>query len=78
MDLGPKRKNALISIIIATYNAGLQLQECLASIAQQSYDSIEIFIIDGGSADNTSEIAKKFSGRSIKWLSEKDRVIYDA
>lgn len=78
MDLGPKRKNALISIIIATYNAGSQLQECLASIDQQSYDSIEIFIIDGGSTDNTSEIAREFSGRSITWLSEKDRGIYDA
>ena len=38
----------------------------------------EIFIIDGGSRDNTSEIVKKFSGRSITWLSEKDRGIYDA
>jgi glycosyltransferase involved in cell wall biosynthesis len=78
MDLGPKRENALISIIIATYNAGAQLQECLASIAQQIYDNIEILIIDGGSTDNTSEIVKKFSGRSITWVSEKDQGIYDA
>jgi glycosyltransferase involved in cell wall biosynthesis len=79
MDLGPKRKNTLISIVIATYNAGSQLQECLASIDQQAYDNIEILIIDGGSTDNTIEIVKKFSGRkSITWLTEKDQGIYDA
>jgi glycosyltransferase involved in cell wall biosynthesis len=78
MNLGPKRENTLISIIIATYNAGAQLQECLASIDEQAYDNIEILIIDGGSTDNTLEIVKNFNGRSITCVSERDKGIYDA
>src|ERR1700743_728705 len=78
MNLGPKRDHPLVSIIIATYNAGAQLQECLASIDQQTYDNIEVVIIDGGSTDSTSEIVKSFKGRSITWVSEKDNGIYDA
>lgn len=78
MDLGPKRENALISIIIATYNAHAQLQECLDSIDQQAYDNIEILVIDGGSTDGTLDTVKNYSGRSLSWVSEKDQGIYDA
>ncbi len=71
-------ENALISIIIATYNAGSKLRGCLASIDQQEYGNIEILIIDGESTDNSLELVKKSNGRSITCISEKDRGIYDA
>jgi glycosyltransferase involved in cell wall biosynthesis len=78
MTLQPKKTNALISIIIATYNAGLQLKECLASIQQQAYNNIEVVIIDGGSVDNTLDITRGFTGRNINWISAPDQGIYDA
>ena len=54
-----------ISIIIPTYNNEKILDKCLCSILQQDYpkELIEILIIDGGSKDNTIEIAKKYTDK---------------
>jgi glycosyltransferase involved in cell wall biosynthesis len=51
-----------VSIIVPTYNSMRVLQQCLESIRYQEYpkEKIEVIIADGGSSDNTLEIAKKF------------------
>ncbi len=56
-----------ISVILATLNSGKILERCLASIRSQDYDQekIEIVIADGGSIDNTLEIAEKYQARVI-------------
>jgi glycosyltransferase involved in cell wall biosynthesis len=54
-----------ISIVIPTFNSEKFLDKCLSSIFRQDYpkELIEILIIDGGSKDNTIEIAKKYTDR---------------
>lgn len=47
----------LISIVIPTLNAELFLEECLGSVMTQGVQDIEVMIVDGGSEDNTLEIA---------------------
>ena len=56
-----------ISVIIATLNSGRILDNCLASVRNQDYDQsmIEIIIADGGSTDNTLEIAQKYQAKVI-------------
>lgn len=56
-----------ISVIIATFNSGHVLEDCLASIRNQNYNqkNIEIVIADGGSTDNTLEIAEKYQAKVI-------------
>lgn len=51
-----------ISFIIPTLNAGALLENCLASIARQTYprEKIEVILADAHSRDRTREIARKF------------------
>ncbi len=57
-----------VSILIPTLNAANVLEGCLQSIAFQNYpaDLIEIVVADGGSTDNTLEIAKKYGAKIIE------------
>ncbi|MDD5650708.1 MAG: glycosyltransferase family 2 protein [Candidatus Nanoarchaeia archaeon] len=67
-----------ISVILPTYNNGKVLYNCLDSIFKQNYKKFEVIIIDGGSSDNTLEIAKKFKTKILKnpyRIEEKGRVI---
>lgn len=53
----------LISLIIACYNAKQTLGKCLNSVIQQSYNNLEIIIIDDGSTDETSKIYEDFQSK---------------
>lgn len=54
-----KMSNPSISIIIPAYNVGQWIDECLDSIAGQSWPDIECIIVDDNSTDNTWDIARK-------------------
>lgn len=51
----------LISIIIAAHNGEAYLAEALQSVLNQTYEPIEILVIDNGSNDRTGQIARSFS-----------------
>ena len=52
----------LVSIVIATFNSSRILRKPLEAIMKQSYpkESMEILIVDGGSTDDTKEIAAEY------------------
>lgn len=68
----------MISIIIATFNAEAHLKDCLDSISRNILSSYELIIVDGGSTDQTLEIAEKASTSPPLIISEPDQGIYDA
>ena len=79
MDQAQESKDGfLISIIIATFNAGENLSACLDSIANQSVKGIEIVVVDGGSTDQTISILKEFVHPGLSWITEPDKGIFDA
>lgn len=69
-----------LSIIIVTFNAEKTLATCLESVVTQSYLDKEILLIDGNSSDNTLKIIQNYASMYpfIRWISEKDKGIYDA
>src|SRR6187402_462251 len=61
-----------ISIVIPSYNQGQYLEETLLSVINQQYPNLELFLVDGGSSDNSVEIVKKYEQHLKWWVSEKD------
>ena len=51
----------LVSIIVPIYNVASYLKECLQSIVAQSYENLDIILIDDGSDDESLEIALNFA-----------------
>ena len=68
-----------MSVVIATYNSGKTLGKCLSRVRSQNYpqSKIEILLGDGGSTDNTFEIAKKYKARIIKIPANKQNAEYN-
>jgi glycosyltransferase involved in cell wall biosynthesis len=62
-----------ISIVIPSYNQGQFLEETILSITDQQYPDLELFVVDGGSADNSIDIIKKYEHHLAWWVSEKDK-----
>ena len=73
-----------ISIITICYNSSETLERTFQSMLSQEYNNIEYIVVDGGSTDKTLEIIKSYEpqfilkGVDFRWISEKDKGIYDA
>ena len=49
-----------ISIIVPVYNVEKYLEKCIDSILNQSYQNLEIILIDDGSTDNSGSICDEY------------------
>ena len=77
-----------ISLITACYNSAKTIKTAIESVLSQKGVEIEYIVVDGGSNDGTVDIIKEFAARPvrpdspvcpvIKWMSERDRGMYDA
>lgn len=50
-----------ISVIIPVYNVEKYIRDCLDSVIHQSYQNIEVLIVDDGSTDNSGRICDEYS-----------------
>ncbi|MFO6423833.1 glycosyltransferase family 2 protein [Motilimonas sp. KMU-193] len=67
-----------ISVITVVYNGRQDIQSTIESVANQDYPHIEFIVVDGGSSDGTVDILSSNNNVIDKWISEKDKGIYDA
>ena len=67
-----------ISIITVVHNNVENIKDAIDSVHGQTYKNIEHIIIDGLSTDGTVEIVKSYGKKINKFITEKDKGIYDA
>ena len=51
----------MISVIVPVYKVEPYLRQCVDSILDQSYEDLEVLLIDDGSPDNCSEICEEYA-----------------
>ena len=56
----------LVSIIVPVYNVEEYLSDCIHSLVTQTYQNIEIILIDDGSTDSSSEICDNISSKDSR------------
>ncbi|MET9962911.1 bifunctional glycosyltransferase family 2 protein/CDP-glycerol:glycerophosphate glycerophosphotransferase [Streptomyces sp. NPDC006326] len=56
-----------LSIVVPVYNVELYLDECLESIAAQTFADFECILVDDGSTDTSAVIAKAFAARDKRF-----------
>ena len=54
-------KNKLISVVVIIYNIEKYLDDCIESIVNQSYENLEIILVDDGSTDTSMNILMRQS-----------------
>lgn len=52
-----------VTICIPTYNGSRYLKECLNSCVDQTYNNMEVIVVDDCSSDSTTTIVKEFSNK---------------
>lgn len=67
-----------ISIITVCLNAKDTIEETLLSIINQTYNDVEMIVIDGASTDGSLKIIEKYKDKIFYFISEPDSGIYDA
>ena len=50
----------VVSILIPAYNAAAFLPECLDSVLNQTYQDLQVVIVDDGSKDNTLDVCQRY------------------
>lgn len=63
--------NTLITIAVPSFNQGRYLNDTLVSIFEQGLP-VEVFVMDGGSTDNSVEIIKRWESKLAGWRSHSD------
>lgn len=63
----------LISVVVIAYNTEDFIEECINSITDQTYNNLEIIVVNDGSKDNTSDVVKKLEKKDsrIKFIDRK-------
>ena len=56
-----------LNVIIPLYNAEKYIEKCLLSIVNQTYENINVIVIDDGSTDRSVDIVEKIAKRKFNY-----------
>lgn len=58
--------NELVSIIVPIYNVETYLSQCIDSLINQTYENLEIILVNDGSTDRSGEIASNYAKKDAR------------
>lgn len=67
-------EKSLVSVVIPTYNRAYCIERAIRSVINQSYNNLEIIVVDDASTDNTKELVSRIQDRRIKYISHSQRL----
>lgn len=71
MSCAPPNDRPLVSVIIPAFNRAGIIRETIENIFQQTYQNVELIIVDDGSTDDTEAILKSY-GTRLRWAVQKN------
>lgn len=69
------KKYPEISVCMPVYNREDYINECIDSILHQSFQNVEIIIVDDGSTDNTCALIESYQDSRIKLVKNRHNYI---
>ena len=65
----------MVSVIVPVYNAEKNLEKCIMSILNQSYQKLELILINDGSKDSSGKICKKYAehDKRIRYIERENK-----
>lgn len=64
----PTEQQALVSVIVPTYNRAKLLEQAIRSVQRQTYERLEIIIVDDASIDNTAALVQTIDDSRIRYI----------
>ena len=59
-------KRPLVSVLVPLYNQERYFETCIRSICEQSYDNLEIVVVNDGSTDRSPQILDKWAAKDAR------------
>jgi len=63
-----KSNKDLISVVIPTFNRDYLIEKAICNVMEQTYENIEVIVVDDGSNDNTANVVKKINNPRLKYI----------
>jgi glycosyltransferase involved in cell wall biosynthesis len=65
-DSSTKTDQPLVSVVVPAFNAEETIRETLESVSRQSYEHLEIIVVDDGSTDGTCDVVEALRARDSR------------
>jgi len=62
-------QSPLVSVIIPTYNRAKMIGDTIENVFEQTYQNIELIVVDDGSTDDTKQVLAGYDGR-LQWTTQ--------
>lgn len=66
-------KTPLVTVIMTTYNHEKYVGEATESVLNQTFDDIELVIVNDGSSDNMEKVIKEFTDERIVYIYQENQ-----